>query len=167
MLIKELQLYFDRNNGNSQVENTMSLSNHFSQVSELGNDLENETIERVNEATKRAEENFQNLFKNEESEVFALIYEFPEPNCFGAPNEYLHSQFYNVLDKQIISLESGKIFIYKTKLKDINWKNILRAIANTEMGFEPAIDQKVYFFDIEKNVGFYMYDDRGCLSNGL
>ncbi len=167
MLIEELQLYFDRNNGNSKVEDSMSLNRHFSQVSELGNYLENGTMERANEAAKRAEKIFQSLFKNEESEVFALIYEFPEPNCFDAPNEYLHSQFHNILDKQIISLESSKIFIYKTKLKDISWKNILRAIANTEMGFEPAIDQKVSFFDIEKNVGFYMYDDRGCLSNGL
>lgn len=167
MLIEELQLYFERNNGNSKVEDAMSLKNQFSKVSELGKDLENGTLERVNEAAKSAEEIFQSLFKNEESEVFALIYEFPEPNCFNAPNEYLHSQFHNVLDKQMISLESSKIFIYKTKLKNISWKNIFRAIANTEMGFEPGIDQKVYFFDIEKNVAFYMYDDRGCLSNGL
>ena len=167
MLIEEIQFYFDRNNVNSKVEDILSLKNQFSQVTELGKDLENGTIERVNEAAKSAEEIFQRLFKNEESEVFVLIYEFPEPNCFNAPNEYLHSQFHNVLEKQIISLESSKIFIYKTKLKDISWKNILRAIANTEMGFEPAIDQKVYFFDIEKNVAFYMYDDRGCMSNGL
>ena len=167
MLIKELQVYFDRNNGNSKVEDTRSLNSHFSQVSELGKDLENGTMERANEAAKRAEEIFQSLFKDEESEVLALIYEFPEPNCFNAPNEYLHSQFHKVLDKQIISLESSKIFIYKTKLKDISWKNVLRAIANTEMGLEPAIDQKMYLFDLENNVGFHMYDDRGCLSNGL
>jgi hypothetical protein len=167
MLIEELQFYFDRNNLNSKVEDILSLKNQFSQVTELGKDLENGTIERVNEAAKSAEEIFQRLFKNEESEVFALIYELPEPNCYYAPNKYLHSQFHNVLEKQIITLELSKIFIYKTKLKDISWKNILRAIANTEMGFEPAIDQKVYFFDIEKNVAFYMYDDRGCMSNGL
>jgi hypothetical protein len=167
MLIKELQSYFDRNNGNSKVENTMSLANHFSQFIELNSYFENGTIERVNEASKSATEIFQRLFKNEDSEVLALIYEFPEPNCFNAKNEYLHSQFQNVLEEQIIPLESYKIYVYKTKLKDINWKNILKAIANTEMGFEPAIDQKIYFFDIEKNASFHMSDDRGFNCNGL
>ena len=73
MLIKELQSYFDRNNGNSKVENTMSLANHFSQFIELNSYFENGTIERVNEASKSATEIFQRLFKNEDSADLAKV----------------------------------------------------------------------------------------------
>ncbi|MEN9907574.1 MAG: hypothetical protein RLZZ540_715 [Bacteroidota bacterium] len=165
MLKEQIQQYFDRNKGNSRVENISSIKNHFSQFYKLGKKLENGTTERVNYALVRAEKIFLSLFENDETEIFTLIYEFPEPNCFNAPNQYLHSQFFNILEKQTIFLEEVTIYIYKSKLKDIHWKNILCAIANTEMGFEPAIDQKIFFFDIEKNNDFYMYDDRGCLSN--
>ena len=48
-------------------------------------------------------------------------------------------------------------------VKDIRVQNILRAIANTEMGFDPGIDQRIYFFDPLTDRAFQMYDDRGCL----
>ena len=47
-------------------------------------------------------------------------------------------------------------------VKDIKVKNILNGIANTEMGFDPGIDQRIYFLDPLTNKGFQMYDDRGC-----
>ena len=166
MLKEKLQHYFD-GKGNSKIENISSIRNIFSQVTELADDFESGTAERANHSALRAIEIFQKLFKSKESEVFVLIYEFAEPNSFDAPNEYLHFQFQNNIEKQILDIEDCKIYIYKAKLKNIEWKNILNAIANAELGFKPAIDQKIYFFDVEKNIDFYMYDDRGCLSNGL
>jgi len=52
-------------------------------------------------------------------------------------------------------------------VKDIQYKNILKAIVNTEMGFEPALSQIVYFFsDVAQNA-FVMFDDRSCQTNGI
>ena len=47
-------------------------------------------------------------------------------------------------------------------VKEINVENILNGIANVEMGFEPGIDQRVYFIDPLTIFVFQMYDDRGC-----
>lgn len=165
MLRQQLQSYFDQTNRNSVVENTMSIRNQFTKVHELVDNSENENKARVEKAFAKSKEIFQSIFQNPKSKIFVLIYEFPEPNSSNASNEYLHSQFSNISKKQLISSKSNSIHIYKTKLENINWQNILIAIANTDLGLDPAIDQKVYFFDIKNDKAFYMYDDRGCLSN--
>jgi hypothetical protein len=53
--------------------------------------------------------------------------------------------------------------IYETKLSNVNYKNILKGIANLEMGFEPSISDKVYFINKKRKVALHMYDDRGCM----
>src|SRR5690606_42166411 len=55
-----------------------------------------------------------------------------------------------------------RIIVGKLPIKDINVKNILTGIANTEMGFDPGIDQRIFFFDPTTDRAFQMYDDRGC-----
>ncbi len=55
-----------------------------------------------------------------------------------------------------------RIIIGKLPVEEINIENILRAIANTEMGFHPGLDQTIFFFDPLTDKSFQMYDDRGC-----
>ena len=56
-----------------------------------------------------------------------------------------------------------KVVIGKLPIKWINVRNILNGIANSEMGFEPFVDQRIYFLNPKTNIMFHMYDDRGCL----
>ena len=167
MLRQELQLYFDRVYPFSKVENENSLHGQINIRFELGGKQSNGTIERVNQATARAVALFNDTFDNPKNEVFVLIHEYAEPTSFNASNEYLHRQFPIKLFKEFYKEGSEKngrrMIIGKLPAKDINIKNILNGIANTEMGFEPAIDQKIFFFDLLTDKAFHMYDDRGCI----
>lgn len=165
MLRKELQSYLDKVFPNSKIESEDSIIGQLHLRFELGYLLENGSIERVNQATERAHIIFNETFENPNSEIWVLIYEYSEPNCFKTSNEYLHQQFprdqyakfYSGVEK-----EEVKIIIGRLMVKDIKVKNILNGIANTEMGFDPGIDQRIYFLDPLTNKGFQMYDDRGC-----
>lgn len=148
------------------VDNLEKLNVLLDRVYELGGNLENKSLERVENAAKKAIEIFNHIFKNSTQKVIVLIYEFNEPNSFGAGNKFLHLQFSNTAKAERIKMLDFDIIIYETEIKNIKYETILRAIANTEMGFKPAIDQKIYFFDIENEKAFYMYDDRGCRTNG-
>lgn len=183
MLRKELQSYCDRVYPNAKInpENTIGKQIHIR--FELGEEQENGTIERVNQATDRALTIFNDAFPNQDNDIFVLIYEYQGENIFGASKDYLYQQFptdsfkkfYNQLEMFDTSYtttdENGnhifekievRIIIGKLPVKNINIRNILNAIANTEMGFEPKIAQNIYFFDTLTDRAFQMYDDRGC-----
>jgi hypothetical protein len=167
MLRQELQLYFDRVYPFSKVDKPNSLHGQINIRFELGEKQSNGTVERVNQATTRAEALFNDIFDNPRSEIFVLIYEYAEANSFNASNEYLHKQFpsnlFEEFDSEVLGKNEMKVIIGKLPVKDIKIYNILNGIANTEMGFEPAIDQKIFFFDQVTDKAFHMYDDRGCI----
>ena len=143
-------------------------------------DKENGSIERVNQATERALSIFNEAFKDSNEEIFVLIYEYLGENSFNAPNDYLQQQFpiekfkqfYNqieTVDANLLFNEDDdldkleiRIIIGKLIISEIKVKNILKGIANTEMGFDPGINQTIFFIDPVTNNGFKMYDDRGC-----
>ncbi len=183
MLRQELQTYFDRVYPNSKIDTEHTIGGQFHIRFELGGDKENGTTERVNQVTDRALKIFNDTFDNLTNDVFILIYEYEGENTFNASNEYLHKQFlgdsfnkfYNQLEtvntryfttdengNDTLETDQVRIIIGKLPLKNISIKNILTGIANTEMGFDPAIDQRVFFFDPLTDKGFQMYDDRGC-----
>ena len=64
--------------------------------------------------------------------------------------------------KEIFEKTGVRIIIGKLSVEEINIKNILRGIANREMGLDPGIDQTIFFFDPLTDKSFQMYDDRGC-----
>lgn len=157
---------------------------------ELGDQLENGTVERVNQSVERALMVFERLFDSSDSiVVLTKTYEYLNPVdiLWGDTPGYFESQFddYEQLEKQVLKEfveemdemlpdENGVIekvnfsvthvlTMYETKLEKINIKNILRAIANSEMGFEPAIGRQIWFFNPRNGVAFNMYDDRGCI----
>lgn len=182
MLREELQSYIDSVYPGRRIENEYSIGWPIHLRFELGDKLENGTLERVNQAVDRALTIFNHTFDNPEARIWVLIYEYSEPNFFNASNNYLHQQFpeeqfanfYNQVEqlnipntddngKDIFDKQEARIIIGKIPVKEINIKNILTGIANTEMGFDPGIDQRVFFFDPFTDKAFYMYDDRGCL----
>jgi len=183
MLKQELQSYFDRVYPYSKINAEHTLGGQVCIRFELGGDKENGTIERVIQATDRALAIFNDTFQYPTSEIFVLIYEYQGENIFNASNDYLYNQFpkdcftkfYNRLEivntryfttnekgDNILDKDEARIIIGKLPLKDINTKNILKAIVNTEIGFNPGIDQRVFFFDTKTDKAFQMYDDRGC-----
>jgi Domain of unknown function (DUF3885) len=184
MLREDLQKYFDKVYPHSKVDTEHTLGGQVHIRFELGGEeLENGTSERVNQAVERACILFNDAFTNKDNEIWVLIYEYEGENIFNASNEYLHQQFpqkrftefYNqtekVVSRYFTTDENGndipeedevKIIIGKIPTSEINVAGILRGIANTEMGFKPAIDQTIFFFDPTSNKAFQMYDDRGC-----
>lgn len=184
MLRQELQSYFDKVYPYSKIDTEHTVGGQVHIRFELGGELlKNGTIERVNQATDRAVKLFNDTFDNPKNVIWVLIYEYSEPNAFNASNEYLHRQFppeqfenfYNQLEqvntREVITDKNGnevfekaevRIIVGKLPVEEINIENILRGIANTEMGFEPGIDQTIFFFDPFTNRSFQMYDDRGC-----
>ncbi|WP_405605905.1 DUF3885 domain-containing protein [Polaribacter sp. Asnod1-A03] len=144
---------------------------------ELGEPFENGTKERVNQATKRASELFENHFE-EDSELYTIIYDFGDDMFAETPNhiyellksekiqtqqfeENLATRYFD--DEDNIERIKGNLTICKVEKNGINYQDIFNGIANTEMGFSPTIHQLVYFFQPKTKKWFWMYDDRGCL----
>lgn len=147
---------------------------------ELGEPFDNGTDERIYQVNYRVTNIFQSLF-NEEDSIYVLIRDWQQEDpMFGnARPNYL----YELLDNQAFESEiitkvvededpDGNIIlteskyrqhILSTKIGNIKYKKILEGIANYEQGREPSIGQSVYFIDKERDIIFYMYDDRGCI----
>jgi len=183
ILRQKLQLYFDRVYPYSKIETEHSLGGQVHIRFELGGNKHNGTIERVNQSRDRALVIFNDTFKNLANEIFVLIYEYQGKNIWNANNDYLYKQFptnsfakfYNQLEtvhtrffttdkngNEVLEKDEVRVIIGKLPVKDINIKNILNGIANTEMGFDPKINQNIFFFDPFTDKSFHMYDDRGC-----
>lgn len=175
ILLKELNYLnsnIDLNNFNSIKKNLK----YFLRF-ELGDSIENGTIERINQSTTRATELFENFF-DKDSELFILVYDF-NFNKVSFSVSYLdeilnsesikNEQYCDSLTLKSFTNQSKiekvnkKLNIYFTKRTNINYLKIFTGIANYEMGFNPIIEQSVYFFEPKTKKWFWMYDDRGCL----
>jgi len=183
MLKQQLQEYFDRVYPNAQIDTEHTIAGKVSIRFELGEGQKNGTIERVNQATERAITLFNDTFPNSDGLIFILIYDYQGESIFNKRNGYLHEQFssadfdqfYNEMQiiktryltkdeygNDVAEKDVARIIIGKLPVKDIKVRNILHGIANCEMGFDPSIEQRIYFFDPSTDNGFMMYDDRGC-----
>ncbi|CAH2212597.1 DUF3885 domain-containing protein [Tepidibacter aestuarii] len=52
-------------------------------------------------------------------------------------------------------------YVLKCKVKDIRTKDLLEAIANHEIGLNPKVYEGCFFVNINKNIIYNLYDDRG------
>ncbi len=52
-------------------------------------------------------------------------------------------------------------YIYPLKVVQINHKKIFERIINNDLGLKPSTDSDVYFVQLEKDIVFHLYDDRG------
>jgi hypothetical protein len=179
MLKEELQLYLNRVYPFAHVEQEHTLGGQVHIRFELGGDEANGSVARVNQAVERGLTIFNDTFPEPTQELFILIYEYDD--IFRHFNAYLHQQFlpfgfehfyketitftdeYAAPDgHKILEETEVRIMIGKLLVKHLRMHQILRGIANAEMGFSPKIGQKIFFFDPKTDRAFHMYDDRGC-----
>ncbi len=172
-------------NKNLPELNLSSINGKYNIRFELGGGkLENGTIERVNQAVNRATEIYKQAIGHKE--IIIAIEEY-ENDFFDAekknkpflseliPLENItkikgpFEQTYYDIDE----LGNKTEHIFEDKLYcDLFLGNItldletisklIRGRANLEMGFEPAIPQDIYYYSITNEIGFRIYDDRGC-----
>lgn len=177
ILRNQLQKLLSLVNASSQIDKRYSIGARVNIRFELGGSLNNGTNSRVQQATDRAYTIYNDIFGANES-IWVLIYEYLESDVFHTSNEYLYEQinptyfksFYNKVEKvsegffesDVEEFNDTRVYIGKVPVKKLAIKNILNAIANLEMGFDPGINQRIYFFNSQANIGFHMYDDRGC-----
>ncbi|SFG10262.1 DUF3885 domain-containing protein [Pontibacter chinhatensis] len=173
---EEFEEYLARVYQASKVDSPFSLGGDIHIRFELGGELTNATKERVEQAVGRAEKIFHSTFPESDKQVYLIVYDYDGNSPFTKDKGYIYTLiekeqfqgFYNeaaqinVGDLTDEDWVAGRIIVGRVKLADIGIKDILEGIANLEMGFEPAIPQQVYFFDVHSSKGFYMYDDRGC-----
>lgn len=176
----EFQSYLDRVYPGSRVDTRHSLLGPVHIRFELGGELKNGTRKRVNKAVDRATTLFHETFIDAAKEIWLLVYEdldrtfssvhlrqlfSPEQfSGFYRQAETLNSPYIATDEHGNEAFETyeGNVIIGKLPVKASNITAILTGIANNEMGFEPALDQRIYFFDPSTNRAFHMYDDRGC-----
>jgi hypothetical protein len=147
---------------------------------ELGEPFANGTEERLNQVYHRVTSIFESVF-NDRGSIYMLIKDSEQIDpMFGntTPN-YLYELLKNQpsdseilteviededVDGNPVSTEvKVKHSVLLTTIGKIDYKRILEGIANYEQGREPSIGQSVYFIDNNRDIIFYMYDDRGCI----
>lgn len=150
---------------------------------ELGGEGNKDRLKRIEQATNRGIEIYKHLIGEEE--VIIVIEEW-ESDWLDPDNRnknYLHQvinqkmetiegpfeQTYYAVDPYGNKVEKiadekldCKLIIGKVAISLAQVKSIIKGIACHEMGEEPSVPQDVYFFSINKQAGFRIYDDRGC-----
>lgn len=53
-------------------------------------------------------------------------------------------------------------FILKCKTTDLNYRSLLKAVCNQDLGLKPSMSHNIYFINIQRKTIFHVYDDRGC-----
>lgn len=175
----KLQRYLQKTFGSrlpyamNDINHSYSIGGKFHIRFELGGGLSNGTKARVEHATQRAVMLFEETFQNREEEIWILIYDYLGESLFGKTTGFLKQQFsvavYAGFYKKLEMVRTGdegqhktRIIIGKIRVKYLEYENILNAIANTEMGFEPKLSETVFFIGTKTSKIFHMYDDRGC-----
>jgi len=144
----------------------------------------NSNKEKIEQATKRGTEIFNQVIK--EDEIIIVIEEWESE--FFDPENRNKNYVFEILDGVDLKRVKGpfeqtyfeeneegvkieKIFedklecdllIGKFNIKLNQAEAIIKGISSLEMGGEPCIPQNIYFFSIQKQSGFRIYDDRGC-----
>lgn len=183
MLKQTLQSYLNKTYPGADINTVHSLGGKAYIRFDLADDHKKDPAERVEQVTERALQIFNDTFPDAGSEIFVLVYEYQDNGIADDSATHLQQQFPPHLFEKfydqketintrfftkdengndVLEKDSGRIIVGKLPARDISVKNILAGIANNETGFEPAINQTIFFFDPSADRAFYMYDDRGC-----
>ena len=153
---------------------------------ELGGEGNRDPLKRVEQATSRAIEIYKQLIGSED-ELIIEIEEYEGNQLFDINNE-CKDYLYQIIDKSKLKRFKGPLIltVHKAVINGVEFKKtsdvveyydlligkikldlnqaelIIRGKAALEMGEVPCISQRVRFFSINKEVGFNIYDDRGC-----
>lgn len=143
---------------------------------ELGDKLKNGSKKRIKQAFKRALKIADTCFKND-NKIYIVSYEWngDDEDFLARTPYYLYEKLKVKKPKKetLLSLmhfhdeqpefKKGTLGIWLFQKKKIKFKKLFKAIANTDMGFNPTIHQVTFFFGAKSGKLFWMYDDRGCL----
>lgn len=148
---------------------------------ELGEPFDNGTDERIEQVVARVHTLFEEVFAPDDI-IHLYIQDWgDEPDVmFGNTTPcYLYKLLSrHTFEEQAMFQQDKDIddaghtipvsIPYKTttlsgRLSSLPYREILSGIANYEQGREPSIGQRVYFIDMNRDIMFHMYDDRGCI----
>ncbi len=91
------------------------------------------------------------------------IYQLLEKHVLEEETMYKLDEDIDEMGNPIQITQEYKIRLLYDRLAIIPYKEILKGIANYEQGQQPSISQRVYFINLNKDIVFHMYDDRGCI----
>ena len=168
------QNFLQQHYPSAQLSDRLSMGGKIHLRFELGLGHSNGTKERVEQATERAKILFEETFSDKTQKLWMLAYEYTsEVEMYKENNPYFHTLLFPSDSGNIVQFEesyedegeqnSVRIILGHLSQMEFDVENILRGIANFDMGFVPRITQCVYFFCPKTLNMFYMYDDRGCL----
>lgn len=154
---------------------------------ELGGQLENGSIERVNQVVERALEIYKQTLGKESVVMFIeeysndlfdqnnenkdYLYSLIEPRSLKSFTKYPGPLVQTYFETSANGVKTERVFedkiecdllVGQTEQSDLQIEKVIRGMANLEMGIKPCIPQKIYFFNPKRRTTFYMYDDRGC-----
>ena len=176
---QQLVTYFPSGN----IVESFTLGGNFELRFELGGDLPNGSKQRIEQATNRACRLFNEFFPNKNAEIWLLAYEDLNPYFDETLNQYLpallKSSKLECYEEIELSCHSGsfeydenghsvprfydaKLLISKLKIENLPIEAIFSGIASFEMGSSPCLPQEIYFYEVDTDKSFRMYDDRGC-----
>lgn len=150
---------------------------------ELGDDLPNGSEHRIEQATNRACQLFNEYFIEEDLEIWLFAYEDLNPYFDKNLNQYLplllknsklecyeeiklscHSGSfdYDENDNSVPRFYDARLIVAKLKIEHLPIEDLFSGITSFEMGKTPCFPQEIYFFQNKSDKAFRMYDDRGC-----
>lgn len=139
-----------------------------------------DTEEYFQEVTRRASTIFQSAFENSD-QIFLVFMDYKYKRRKIRFSNFTFKQINNLLKTEVSYSKEKRLYepddkfdirniaIVKTTTNKINYKNILTAIGHSDFPLrQPRLDEngpfmakEVYFINIDKELIFYMYDDRG------
>jgi len=162
-------------------ENFPNLHNDINIRYELGGPFKNGSDERINQVITRVITLFENLFDSEDYIYIYIqdwdividpmfgnttpnhIYQLLEKHVLAEKVLYKVDEDIDEMGKTVQITQEYNVRLLCDRLGNIPYKEILKGIAHYEQGREPSISQAVYFINVDKDIVFHMYDDRGCI----
>ena len=141
---------------------------------------ETDTDQYFDEVLKRSTTLFKSVFQPKDN-VFIVFMDYKYKRNKIRPGNFSFQQITDLNKHEITYSKAHKLYeqndrfdirnvaVIKTQTERINYKNILRAIGNTDFPpRQPRLDKKgvltskeIYFLNITRKAIFHMYDDRG------
>lgn len=175
--IKDLNMYMRNNFQNLLVEKPLFYNSKIGIRFEIGDpkiDYFQEKKRYLNGVYLRSIVLFEEIFKPEtdiiiviDAHRFSMYNEDPNDvkkvllNYIS--NKDLHNKITFCKSSYIEDDEQFDKFTYllQCKVKDINYRDLLKAIGNQDMGVNPSFEDYVFFININDNIVYNLYDDRG------
>lgn len=138
----------------------------------LGNGYPDNNPDYFENVISKACKTFENYFNSDDT-IYLLIVEYKYKKRRIHANNYIFKQITGLKKenvtyskiKNLYSNDKDDVFnraLLKTKVQNINYRNIFKAISYTDFPLGmPESRKEIHFINIDKKVALHMYDDRG------